>query len=128
MKFWRRSKRGREREEGGAPAQSVAGPALWRHGDVLIAAAASGSVLEGARRRQTPVLVWGEITGHSHRLADAASAELWEAADGTLYLRVTAPSATVVHEEHHPITLPGGLYRVWTQREYTPREIRRVVD
>lgn len=120
--FWHRSERPRGREQ-----KQPAGPPLWRHGDVLIAPAPVASLPAEARRRPSPVLVWGEITGHSHRLADAGSAELWEA-EGTLYLRVTAPSATIVHEEHHPITLPGGLYRVWTQREYSPREIRRVVD
>ncbi|CAA9277538.1 MAG: hypothetical protein AVDCRST_MAG77-3611 [uncultured Chloroflexi bacterium] len=98
---------------------------LWRHGDVLIAATAE--VPAEARRRPTAVLVWGEITGHSHRVAEPETAMLYEL-DGVMYLRVVAPSARVVHEEHHPITLPQGTYRVWTQREYTPREIRRVVD
>ena len=98
---------------------------LWRHGDVLIASTAT--IPAGAKRRPTRVLVFGEITGHSHRIAEADTATLYEVGD-TLYLRVHAASATVVHEEHHPITLPQGSYRVWTQREYTPREIRRVVD
>jgi hypothetical protein len=124
--FWRRSEQEQEQERE-RDWERRARPALWRHGDVLIARSPYETLPVEARRRQTPVLVWGELTGHSHRLADAGSAELWEA-EGTLYLRVTAPSATIVHEEHHPITLPGGLYRVWTQREYTPREIRRVVD
>jgi hypothetical protein len=34
----------------------------------------------------------------------------------------------VIHEEHQPITLEPGIYRVWQQREYTPEAIRRVVD
>ena len=98
---------------------------LWRHGDVLIAATAA--LPREARRRASPVLVWGELTGHSHRLADPAVAQVWEAA-GELFVEVTGPAAAVVHEEHHPITLPRGIYRVWTQREYTPRAIRPVVD
>jgi hypothetical protein len=98
---------------------------LWRHGDVLIAAVKALPV--GAQRRPSPVLVWGELTGHSHRVADPDTAEVWAAA-GTLYLYVREKSATVVHEEHKPITLPHGVYRVWTQREYTPQAVRRVVD
>jgi hypothetical protein len=98
---------------------------LWRHGDVLIAAVEV--VPAGARRRPSPVLVWGELTGHSHRVADPDTAEVWDAR-GTLYLDVRAASATVIHEEHQPITLPRGVYRVWTQREYTPQAVRRVVD
>jgi hypothetical protein len=50
-----------------------------------------------------------------------------EAREG-LYLRVLAERATVVHQEHGPIVLPQGAYRVWRQREYTPQGIRRVVD
>jgi hypothetical protein len=98
---------------------------LWRHGDVLIAA--TGSIPQEARRRPTSVLVWGELTGHSHRIAAPETAELWEHGE-TLYLNVLAGTATVIHEEHKPITLPRGFYRVWTQREYAPRAIRRVVD
>jgi hypothetical protein len=97
----------------------------WRQGDVLIAEA--GTIPAGARRRPAAVLVWGEATGHSHRVADPETAELYEVA-GTLYLRVTARAATVIHEEHGPITLRRGDYRVWTQREYTPRAVLRVVD
>ena len=98
---------------------------LWRHGDVLIAA--TPAIPEDAKRRPTRVLVYGEQTGHSHRIAEADTATLYELGD-TLYLRVHAPHATVVHEEHRPIVLPQGSYRVWTQREYTPQAVRPVVD
>ncbi len=98
---------------------------LWRHGDVLIAA--TDRIPQPARRRAVPVLAWGEITGHRHRIAEPDAAEVWEAG-GLLYLRVTAGTATVVHEEHRPITLPRGFYRVWTQREYTPQAVRWVAD
>lgn len=98
---------------------------MWRHGDVLIAMvpALPGNV----KRRHTTVLVHGELTGHSHRLENPEAGELWDAG-GVLYLRVTAPSVRIVHQEHAPITLPEGTYRVWQQREYSPEAIRRVVD
>lgn len=98
---------------------------MWRHGDVLIAAV--GAVPPGARPRAGATLAWGELTGHSHRVAAPGTAELWEL-NGVLYLKVVADTATVVHEEHRPITLPRGVYRVWMQREYTPQAIRRIVD
>lgn len=98
---------------------------MWRHGDVLIAAISK--IPTSATPRPGTILAYGEITGHSHRLQNPDSAELWEAG-GTLFLRILAESATVVHEEHKPITLPRGTYRVWMQREYTPSEIRTVVD
>ena len=98
---------------------------MWRHGDVLIAAAES--IPRNARQRPTTILVRGEITGHSHRIEVPDTAELWEC-DGVIFVNVTANTARVVHEEHKPITLPRGIYRVWQQREYTPEAIRRVVD
>ncbi len=98
---------------------------MWRHGDVLIAT--TERIPKGAARRNGTMLVRGEATGHSHRIADPATAEIWTL--GTeLFLRVVAHSATLVHEEHKPITLPRGVYRVWVQREYSPAAIRRIID
>jgi hypothetical protein len=45
-----------------------------------------------------------------------------------LFLHVLADAAAIVHQEHGPIALPRGTYRVWGQREYIPRGIRNVVD
>ena len=45
-----------------------------------------------------------------------------------MYLRVKACGATLIHQEHGPIRLPAGEYRVWRQREYSPKEIRIVRD
>ena len=98
---------------------------MWRQGDVYIAPARA--VPERAVRRPNCVLAEGEVTGHSHRIDTPGAAELF-AAGPTLYLRVLARSATVVHDEHGPITLPRGTYRVWRQREYSPEAIRTVRD
>jgi hypothetical protein len=98
---------------------------LYRHGDVLI-----GSItvipLE-ARSHPGNVLVRGEATGHAHRIEDPRTAQLFRHG-GELYLRVVADRADLVHEEHARIELPRGDYRVWTQREYSPEAIRRVID
>ena len=99
---------------------------MWRHGDVLIDEIEA--LPEGAVKRPNLVLAYGEITGHSHRIEDAATAELWESGEGLLFLKVIASQTTIIHEEHNPITLPQGIYRVWYQREYTPQAIRRVID
>jgi hypothetical protein len=98
---------------------------MWRHGDVLIQRCRS--VPSSARKLPHVVLAKGEITGHAHRIAERDAASLWQQ-DDELYLQVTASKATVVHEEHGPIELNAGSYRVWIQREYTPQEIRRVID
>lgn len=98
---------------------------MWRHGDVLIAPI--DAIPSEARLQAHTTLARGEVTGHSHRVAEPRAAQLFET-NGLLFLKVLADTATVIHQEHKPITLPRGSYRVWVQREYTPTEIRRVVD
>jgi hypothetical protein len=98
---------------------------LWRHGDVLIATV--DAVPEAAHPLPHAILARGEVTGHSHRIAERGAAQLYEV-NGMLYLDVVDAFATLVHEEHGPIPLPQGQYRVWIQREYTPGAIRPVYD
>jgi hypothetical protein len=97
---------------------------MWRHGDVLIAA--TQTIPEQAKKKTQPILAYGEVTGHTHRIEHASDAEVWEY-QNELFLHVLVPTR-VVHEEHHPIALPPGIYRVWQQREYTPQEIRTIRD
>ena len=97
---------------------------LWRHGDVLIASIPQ--IPTGTQPRTGTVLVYGEATGHAHRIEDPSTAEIW-ARGNELFLHVLS-EALIVHEEHMPITLPAGTYRVWQQREYSPAVIRTVSD
>jgi hypothetical protein len=71
-------------------------------------------------------LAEGEVTGHSHRIAEG-EAELYEK-EGTLYLRVLSPKATLIHEEHKAIEIPQGNWMVRIQREYEPYGWRYVAD
>jgi hypothetical protein len=98
---------------------------MYRHGDVMIAAVTE--VPADALRRPSAVLARGEATGHSHRMADPSAVDLFDH-DGVGYLTVKGESATLIHDEHHAIDLPRGHYRFWIQREYTPTEIRRILD
>jgi hypothetical protein len=101
---------------------------MWRQGDVFFERVTKIP----ARMRERPLphvtLVHGEMTGHSHRIADPRTATLFAAGPTTFYLDVHAGGAMVVHEEHGPIALEPGLYRVWRQREYSPEAIRVVRD
>lgn len=98
---------------------------MYRHGDVILQKVQS--IPAGAVRRPSSVLARGEATGHSHRIADPPSVALYED-NGTGYLDVLTDTALLVHDEHKPIELPRGIYRFWQQREYSPKEIRRIVD
>jgi hypothetical protein len=104
---------------------SAKSASLYRHGDVLVSAISE--LPAGAEKQTHLVLAEGEITGHAHRISERGAAELFQFGADT-YLRVVAATATLVHEEHGPIALPTGVYRVWRQREYSPREIRIVRD
>ena len=98
---------------------------MYRHGDVMLAAA--DAVPEDATPRPGATLARGEATGHSHRFAVAGDVELFDHA-GVGYVRVKSESAELVHDEHATITVPRGIFRFWMQREYSPQEIRRIVD
>lgn len=97
----------------------------FRHGDVLIE-----SVPDLPKTREKlphTVLAYGEVTGHCHRIGEVDAADLFSTVHG-LFLHVRAPEASVIHEEHAPVRLTAGYYRVWRQREYTPRAIEIVRD
>lgn len=100
-------------------------PRTWRQGDVFVIE--TKFVPYGLKIRP-PVLAEGEVTGHAHRLQANTRAQVGVTAGGAMYLTVEDEAATILHEEHGPITVPKGIYEVRIQREYHPQEIRRVVD
>ena len=61
------------------------------------------------------VLAEGEATGHAHVVLDEEARAFRDESDLLLSL---SREATVTHEEHGPITLPPGIYRVRRVREY----------
>jgi hypothetical protein len=99
-----------------------------RQGDVMITRVAA--LPKGTRKtRADGALAYGEVTGHSHRVADLAEAEVFDVPEKGCYVRVTGEGGvSIVHEEHGAVLLPRGNYRVTIQREYSPHEIRNVVD
>jgi hypothetical protein len=98
---------------------------MFRHGDVFLKPTAN--IPPEAKKLPHCILAEGEATGHMHRILEPKAAELFELGEER-YLRVLGKGASLVHQEHAPIQLRAGIYRVWFQREYSPKEIRRVVD
>src|SRR5262245_24695823 len=93
-------------------------PLHFRQGDVLLVAVEA--IPEGAsleRRSGRIVLAEGEVTGHAHAIAEPDARTF--TFDGQRYL-LTKSIAQLVHEEHAPIELPAGSWRVVIQREYEP--------
>jgi len=97
----------------------------FRHGDVLIEEVSA--LPKGREKLQHTILAHGEMTGHCHRIRESQEADLYNSPSG-VYLHVRGAAVSVVHEEHAPIALPAGIYKVWRQREYSPKEIRVVRD
>jgi hypothetical protein len=96
----------------------------YRQGDVLLMKLSEDEaralrLKERARATKGRViLAHGEATGHSHSV-DGARASLHELRFGERYLTILAPTE-LTHEEHAPISLDPGFYRVVRQREFVP--------
>lgn len=82
------------------------------------------------------VLAEGEVTGHRHLIHDGAATEpergcrLYMADNAPIgggYLEVLRECA-LTHEEHDPIPLEPGFYRVVRQRQWTSASPRPVAD
>ena len=99
-----------------------------RQGDVFLKPIACIPV--GAKPRKEKeriVLAYGEVTGHAHAIHDLGNVDVLVAESGAVYLRVKE-SVGLQHEEHGRIAVLPGNYQVVIQREYSPKEIRNVVD
>jgi hypothetical protein len=111
---------------------------IFAQGDLLLErvddVAPSGTVeqnMEGAAL----VLLEGEATGHAHAIRERATLfrddSLARDIPAGLYVghvQIGSAYARVTHEEHGPITLPRGTYRVRRQRELGPRDARVLAD
>ena len=106
---------------------------MYRQGDVLLVpiteAEMPAGLIEAPRDRSgRMVLARGEATGHAHVVTGEGLTLLCLPDDlETMFLRVRG-YGRVGHEEHGPIPLPAGYYRVVRQREYVPGSIRPVSD
>jgi hypothetical protein len=105
---------------------------LCAQGDILIErvedCAASGQVVQSVHNGPV-VIAEGEATGHHHRLLGSVTMYRDDAIardiPSELYLahvEVRSPTARLVHEEHAPITLEKGTYRVRRQRQLEPTD------
>ncbi len=95
---------------------STGNPNHRQHGDVLLDKV--NKLPNGAskqKRNGRLIVMDGEATGHAHAIEDKTST-IWEL-KGELYLEVTEPT-TIVHEEHKPIDIPEGIYKIGRVKEY----------
>jgi hypothetical protein len=99
---------------------------LYRQGDVLFRRV-DAIPRASAAKRENGVIAYGEVTGHSHAVADLQAAEVLDCGEN-LFVHVGENGVSIQHQEHGAIDLPAGDYQVNIQREYSPDAIRNVVD
>ena len=111
---------------------------MYAQGDLLIERVEdvepTGSILK-ADATGALVLAEGELTGHRHAIFDRATMFrddiLAREIPAGLYVghvKVEGSPVTIRHEEHAPILLSEGIYRVRRQRELEPRDAVIVAD
>lgn len=111
---------------------------MFAQGDLLLERVAdmapSGMVTENLDG-MAMVLAEGEESGHRHAIAERVTMfrdeKLATDIPAGLYIghvQIASPYARVTHEEHAPITLPRGTWRVRRQRELGPTDARVLAD
>jgi hypothetical protein len=106
---------------------------MYRQGDVLVVPVSetelpANLIVAPRDRSGRMILARGEATGHAHVVTGEGLTLLCLPDDlESMFLHVKV-YGRVGHEEHGPIPLPAGYYRVVRQREYLPGTIRPVSD
>ena len=107
-------------------------PHGYRQGDIVLEpvpalpAGCAESVPQDRAGELVHVLAEGELTGHAHRVLAGPGVDLLRDEDAGAdplavgYLRLKR-LARLVHDEHAPVDLPPGDYRVVQQRRYDPQ-------
>jgi hypothetical protein len=75
------------------------------------------------------VLAYGEVTGHSHRFEESKLVQVYQDDNNDQYIDVQEEQADLIHEEHHVLQIPKGMYKVVLQRELDIlSQVRQVMD
>lgn len=104
---------------------------LYRHGDVLferIEAIPDVHFSEKTNDEKVGIVQRGESTGRAHVIEDMTGIELFSSWRER-FLRAEK-EFTLKHEEHKPLTLPPGNYRIKIAREfdYLRHAVRMAAD
>jgi hypothetical protein len=98
------------------------------HGDVLLFSESEPEWFESSKKIDDGILALGEHTGHCHKLF--GNFDLREnPVTKERHLRLVEP-CLLKHQEHAPIEIAPGSYRIGTAKEYDhfSEEIRKVTD
>jgi hypothetical protein len=103
---------------------------IYRQGDVLIVSVKEfpANLDPVERENGRVVLAHGEVTGHAHAIEGEGAALFRAPKLMAVFITITGGPAALEHQEHDPMVIPPGVYRVIRQRKYAPEEIRNVAD
>ena len=91
---------------------------FYRHGDVyIVKSKMNPTTIRTGKKNDSPVLAYGEVTGHKHEMMDCAAFERYEI-DGKTFLIVGKSGVSITHEEHGLGIIAAGVYEVTIDREY----------
>ena len=106
---------------------------LWAQGDILIEQVEYSPVSSQSHRPKIGaalLVAEGEAAGHRHRIIGSVvmycnDAQARSVPDGLYiaHLQISSPNARLEHEEHAPIELEQGTYRIRRQRQLEPTDI-----
>lgn len=88
---------------------------MYRQGDILLVRNARSMYSSDFSLISDGIIAHGELTGHSHILR--GDGKVYRS-NSTMLVIVGSNGARLVHDEHAPIDLPEGEYRVIRQREF----------
>jgi hypothetical protein len=97
-------------------------------GDVIIHLFKLPNEFKSLEKIKDDCIAYGEFTGHCHKLFDGEF-ELKQTSEGVKFLKVVK-DVCLKHQEHNPLIIPPGEYKIEIQREYDPftKLIRNVHD
>src|SRR5882762_2877905 len=104
---------------------------IYRHGDIAFIQVESIPEMHNPRttdEEKRGVVQLGESTGHAHVIENMTGVEIFY--DWRDRCLKAERAFTIRHEEHKPLTLPAGNYRIRIAREfdYLRQAARMVVD
>ncbi len=104
---------------------------FYRHGDILFEQVEAIPEMHNPRTtddEKNGIVQRGESTGHAHVIEDMTGVEIFS--DWRDRFLKAEQAFTIRHEEHKPLKLPAGNYRIRIAREfdYLRQAARMVVD
>jgi len=103
---------------------------FWRQGDIYFVKIGEEAESAESRPVKSGIIAKGETTGHAHRVSQSSmtAGALLFLVGRSMFPRSPQLGTTIVHDEHHAIDVPKGLYAVVPQQEFDGLRWRQVLD